>query len=329
MAQINSSPPFSIDEAQQRGNDVFELFYGNWGFETLGVGKPSRWPSFLDPGVSTSLAAVAIGPRSLVDRCWLTYNLYKAGVIPSTSLDSKPAIPTERVRGVSLDAPLILSVPSNPNVKSTLVNPTYAMFQMNPLYFWSSDIQNGDAGFPVQNPVADGLVNSTTYPATYTDALGNAQTLGLINGFNDFVEPFLHLYLYLKAPVIPPPTKRLPLMCGNDIVGLWPMGTNQLVAQIATFGRKTMHILVNCSSTTYSVRIGALRVPPSPIGITRAAVLNVLEEPVDASDAAVPGNTPVVLSFCNEGGVYADYINIYITTSDNNTNVSYRFSAYD
>lgn len=329
MVQLNN-PPFSIQEAGQRNNDVFELFYSNWGFENFVGAQGSRWPGFTDPSIPVSLAAIAIGARSLVDRCWVTYNLQKS---PSTQLPNstdRPALPTERVRGISLDSPLLLAEPSNPDQVTNLINAIQAMTRYNPLYIWSQDIQNGQAGIPDSFPVASGLVNSTTYPTSYTDINGVVRTLGPSGGSDaqaQFVEPFLHLYLFLKAPTILPPTKRIPLMVGKDFTApLFEGGTDKLVAQIATFGRKTVHLFITCSSTTYSVRVGALRVPPGPVNV---GPVTVFEEPVDSSGGTVTANTPLVLTPCIQNGLYADFLNIYITTSDPTPTLSYRLTAYD
>jgi|SRR5882672_3603428 len=307
MAQLNV-PSFLIDEALQRGYDVWELFFKDWGLSTDNL----QWPPINTASINPSLAGVSIGPKSTVDRVWLSYNLQKLS--PDIPIDSG-LILTNRTREVSVDSPLIFTQPSAEGKASTVTDPVITMNKFGSLYVYAYD--NDQATFPnTHPPVYLSIVNSTVYGGFF-DVNGVEQSIG---GAQSFVGPYLHLICYLKAPNIIPPPKRAPLTTGALTLVNGP--GEHAVAQVATFGRRTIHICLIADQIT-SFRIGALRVPGN--GYTNYFTQ---EEPVD-SILTVPANTPVVLTPCVQSEVKADYINIYATLTQANTNIKWSLAAYD
>lgn len=309
MAQLNV-PGFTIDEALQRGYDVWELFFKDWGLSSDNL----QWPPVNTASLNPSLAGVSIGPKSTVDRVWLSYNLQKLS--PDIPIDSG-IILTNRLREVSVDSPLIFTQPSNEGKASTVTDPVISMNKFGSLYVYAHD--NDQGVFPSTHPpVYAPIVNSTVYN-NYKDVNGVLQSVG---GASTFVGPFLHLICYLKSPNIIPPPRRAPLTTGalTQVNG----GGEHVIAQIATFGRRTIHICLIADQIT-SFRIGALRV--SSDGSLYSGYTT-QEEPLDSA-LAVAANTPVVLTPCVQSEVKADYINIYATLTAPNTNIKWSLTGYD
>jgi hypothetical protein len=300
-------PSYTIQEASQRGDDLFELYFKDWG-----LGGEIQWPDFGDPGVSISLAGVAIGPKSTVDRAWISFNLNKnapdiTGGEPSSSLF------TNRVRPVSVDSPLIFGQPTNPSKTSTFTDPTLTMVKYGALYVYAQDVV---PGLSTPQPIYSALVNSTVYNS-YLDVNGVLRTIS-----TSTCGPLLHLYLYLKAPNIAIPTKRAPMTYGRKFAP--PAGGEQLLASIPTFGRNAVHVSLRADQLITSYRIGALRVSDS-----QNSSYDQFEQPVDSA-ANVNAGTPVVMTPCiSTGGLKADYLNIYVTLFVPNTIVDLAVSATD
>jgi hypothetical protein len=309
MAQLNV-PSFTIDEALQRGYDIWELFFKDWGFSSDNL----QWPPVNTASINPSLAGVSIGPKSTVDRVWVSYNLQKLS--PDIPIDSGIVL-TNRLREVSVDSPLIFTQPSNEGKASTVTDPVITMNKFGSLYVYSHD--NDQGLFPnTHPPVYLPIVNSTVY-GDFSDVNGVSRSLGEAA---TFVGPYLHLICYLKSPNIIPPLKRAPLTAGalTQVNG----GGEHAIAQIATFGRRTIHICLIADQPT-SFRIGALRV--SSDGSLYSGYTT-QEEPVDSA-LNVAANTPVVLTPCSQTEVKADYLNIYATLTQPNTNIKWSLTAYD
>jgi hypothetical protein len=313
------TPPLSIEDAKQRGYDVYEVLFANWGVTDAPpstIFTDMQFPQPGQPGIPVSLAGIAIGPRSTVDRCWVSYD-------PLKKRDQMVVgQPNGLLRVCSLDSPLMFvqaaGAPGLKNDPGATDDPAKTLSDKGQLYIFP--MANKPPGaitfqFPTQQ-------ETTVLPPNYRDVNAVLRTFGNEGDFPQFMTPFLHLYLYLKVPPLPIlTTKRAPLQVqGQILIPANELGNEKVVAQIPTFGRKAVKIMMKAGFGA-DFRVGALR------GISQLAGMQ--EQPVDLA-LAVPPNTPTVLSPCNECCHYADYTNLYCApTSNNITVVTFQLTAYD
>ena len=315
------SPPFSIEEARARGDDVYEILFAAWGTTDA---PPStlfgnlQFPGPGQPGIPASIAGIAIGPKSTVDRCWVSYNPGKRRT-PNDPLQQENLL-----RMLSIDAPLIFNQKSavNPNAKNTpgaVNDPVTTLSDTGALYiFPMADHPAGGGGNPITFAFPR-RQDTTVLPPNYTDVNGVVRQFQNVD--QQFMFPFLHLLLYLKPPAISfIPTKRAVLQVqGSTLLPANEEGTEFVIAQIPTFGRKVLKVMMVGGAASF--RVGALR------GISQ--LTGVREQPVDLSED-VPAATPTVLSHCNECCHYADYTNLYATpTTDAAIGVTFQLTASD
>jgi len=321
-----NNPGFSVDEAQQRGVDVYEVLVDNWSRNDIGE-KNLQWPPAGAQGISLSLAGIAIGPRSTVDRCWVSYNLQKHQL-------ATDAVTTDRMRRLSVDSPLIFTQAAlrgdTPDL--SVETPYQAQAERGPLFVtaYVGEFNNPANYAGYQYPGGGGLyapVDSTVMPASYIDVNGEERSFIVESSpvkQPGALFPLLHLLLYLKSPPAFVPTKRFPLILRGDFGALSSQFTSDLlIAQIPIYGRKRIKVMLLGAAgggNTYNFRIGAIR--------ALADYSPIYEEPVD-SVTNVPGGTPVVLSSCAGQDLNADYLNIYGVANTGGTQVHYQFSAYD
>ena len=75
------SESFEISDALATSQDVYEAQFPDWGVRTVVAGLQAVNPNFQfpPPGVKglPTIAAIAIGPRSTVDRCWASWDRQK------------------------------------------------------------------------------------------------------------------------------------------------------------------------------------------------------------------------------------------------------------
>lgn len=351
MSWLNNSP-FSISEAAQRGYDVYEVLYRDWGIGddtpgNSGIVPADRWPPTPLESIPISVAGIAIGPRSTVDRAWLTYNLLKAPPPPGIGTSSGATLPpnytippslapfTSRIRQISLEAPLLFTqtAQTGANVVTTLLNVELGTMLVNgSMYVWPQGANADFAPFVGGSTGGEAYAPqeaTTRYIASFFDVNGVSRPLGPYVpgaqiGQTGWVGPLLHLYFFLKAPLVSPPTKRAPLKV-SSVVNLTAgglFGIETPVAQIAVFGRRSVRVMVMADQLC-DFRVGALR---TPVSISFAQ-----EEPVDSA-LAVPKNTPTILSKCSGCDFYADYLTIYATPQDvahSQPNIIYNVTAQD
>lgn len=329
MTGWQNNPPFSIDEAQQIGADVYEVLVQGWGsFDKQDHSvKNFQWP-VSGPALPVSLAAIAIGPRSTVDRCWVSYNLNKT----KTIVDSESGTHiTDRLRRLSLDSPLVFSQPAKrgamyaPPADLPLAMTQQGMLQIfayantpTKSYNWYEDTD--------QFPPATRYQDTTIIPAIFTGSIGDDVDLSSGDYDRLWGQPLLHLYLYLKAPPTYVPPKRFPLQAygkyPDDLEPL-PADVPTLVAMIPTFGRRAVQIMMTGggAATTFDYHIDALRAINPGVGTNQAA-------PFD-SIAAVANGVPAVLGSCNTSNAYADYLNLYVTPHGGTGSIEWSVTAYD
>jgi hypothetical protein len=314
-----NNPQFSVDEAQQRGVDVYEVLVNNWSRNDVGE-KNLQWPPAGQQAVSLSLAGIAIGPRSTIDRCWVSYNLQKHQL-------STDVATTDRMRRLSVDSPLIYTQAALRGTTPDLASdtPYQAQAETGPLivtaYAGTFNTPANYAGKQYPGGLLEyGPVDSTVMPASYVDVNGASRTFIVESSPPQpgALFPLLHLLLYLKAPPSFVPLKRFPLVLRGDVSVI---GDDVIIAQIPIYGRKRIKLMIiGSAGVTYNFRIGAIR--------ALADYSPIYEEPVD-SVTGVPGGTPVVLSSCAGQDLNADYLNIYATGSGGAVGAHYQLTAYD
>jgi hypothetical protein len=317
------TPPLSIQEAVERGYDVYEVLFANWGVTDAPpstIFTDMQFPQPGQPGIPASIAGIAIGPRSTVDRVWVSYNPLKK------RNQNVVGQPNGLLRVCSVESPLMFAQAAGPpgvrNNPGAPNDPALTLSDKGQLYIFPM-ANSGFPGpeysfsFPTQQ-------ETTVLPPTYIDVNGVSRPFGNFHPnpqASTYMTPFLHLYLFLKTPPIPLVyTKRAPLQVqGSIIIPPDDPGQEYVVAQVPTFGRKALKI--GMRGTTGIWRVGALR------GINQSNSL--FEQPVDLSTDILAG-TPVVLGSCNECCHYADYTNIYFTPTTNAGGLAnFQLTAYD
>lgn len=339
---------FLLADAVNTSQDVYEVQFPSWGVRTVAAGQAAvnpnfQWPPPGQSAILPSLAGIAIGPRSTVDRAWVSWYRQKAsgaGANTFSSVGTTP-IPTSRVRPLSRKSPLMFAqttatgiLPStNPNIPAgpTGYNPNnspgYAM-QQGLLYVFPREPINASTG--TENPQGQAganLINigaqATTIPPTlYIDQNGNSRSFGVIpvGSSGMYWQPYLELYLYLRPPLFAPPQDRFPLLISDTDVVDTP-STNVPIEFIPIFGRKSVTIGLAGNGAVFQVgvipciRENALAGPTAPFEI-----------PVPGGTAITPGANTASLYLEN---LNADYLVIYANVSMAPTTVQVQVAAYD
>lgn len=258
---VSNTPSFLIEEANARGMDMFEVLFNSWG--VINIATPSQkysnisYPNAAGPGIPVALAGIAIGPFSTVDRAWVSYSAQKGLNVPASVLYENI---TDRARRLSVGSPLLfhnsgkdkLNLQADdttpPDPKAAMAKGILAIFAAsqtiagNPTPYSFTSISQGPG---IQQ-------DTTVLPATYFDINGNAQPFGSNDAVphipgttvSVFVPPQLHLYFYLKAPVLPLPASRAPyeMTSGNFQLGTAEEGDEVPIGQIPIFGRKRVRV---------------------------------------------------------------------------------------
>ena len=326
----SNNPEFSIDDAIARSDDVYEVIFDEWGFRSfgdpLGDYKNLQWPPTsvdtphpLGPtslSLPSALAGIAIGPQSTVDRCWVGWNIAKNQTVPSPTF-----LLTDRLHRCSVDSPILFTQMANPGTKNTPGtpgNPITTQATLGSLYVYPMASDDG-SGFSISSSFPK-LQETTVLPQTYRPASGGPAIDFGSNVEGGFIYPRLHLYLYLKAPIVYAPQKRFPLQVQGS-VGLStpvPAGSEQIIAQIPTFGRKSIHVMM-MSSSQADFRVGVIRAIGQITGLQ--------EQPVDEV-LAVPATTATQLATELIINAEADYTNLYATLTTPG-DVLFQVTAYD
>lgn len=301
MSWLNAQ--FSMDDAVGREQSVWELLVSDWGAESGGV---KSFP--LSGGFSLgSVAAIAIGPRSSVDRCWAVWDMQK--IVANSTL-------WDYLRRISVGAPLCFAQPGNQGPAASAVL----------LGTGSIEIYASLAGLPAYNQY---LIDSTQYRDTYLKANGSSGVFGPTATIAHAVgpatatmwmDPLLHLLFYLTPPTLPPPTKRFPLSARGQVQA-GTQGVEQLVAQIPIFGRKTVRVQVQVNPGSVTADTADVRVAVIPNVYNDGGGLTPQEDTM-ATDAAVVYGKAAAHTLTD---VHADYLMVYVkpnTAQSPNVNVN-------
>jgi len=312
------SKNFEIEDALATSQDIYEVQFPEWGVRTVPASFTAVNPNFQFPPpgsvcVPSTLAAMAIGGRSTIDRCWVSWDRQKIG----PAFTDVEAFGIESlVRPLSIDRPLSFSqttkrgiLPSTvPAVPLTVTNndPRQAMHDGFLYVFPKQPDVTGIVGADAANPQII-AANTTILPEKYADEVGVVRDLTGA-GFSLFQPPYLELNLYLQPPVMALPTKRFPQVNAGSYTPLAVVGF-QPMQHIPIFGRKHVSITLRSRGVVIKFRIGLLRcVCENDAGFTTD------KTPFDApggvtTPAFLPAFQSVNFQLDNVG---ADYLNLYV-----------------
>lgn len=333
------SEEFSIDDALASSQDVYEVQFPDWGVRTQPAAQASVNPNFQFPppgiaAIPTSLAALAIGPRSTVDRAWVSWDRQKlVAAIPGTQ-EVNPIVKESRLRRVSVEHPITYACASKRGIlPSTLVSPPVAnLFQNNSpthamdtglLYVFPKDSQ---PPYVNSQDIADASAvmvdpdRTTILPAHFIDQAGVTWPFSPNTNANAvLITPYLELVLYFRSPLISPPTSRAPYHL-DTAAQVTVLNTLEPVAFIPIYGRKHVGLtLLNRNLHTTDYRIGFLR-------ITREEAINSTPfEGAGGTALAVAAGHTADFKFDNP---CADYLTIFASTTAASF-ISIQLAAYD
>jgi hypothetical protein len=334
---------FQLTDAIAQGQDIYEVQFPQWGVRTVAPAPSALNPNFQfpppgQPGIPPTIAGIAIGPRSTVDRAWVSWNRQKAVSGPSGGVFVGQ--PTSRTRPISIQHPLMFAQPSGVGLVPTAQpytppatdpnnSPSYAMAQ-GLLYVWPKEPFNAlDPTLPApggNSGAATAFTDpqaTTIPPGQYYDQAGATRTFGALGGSvtlgGNYYQPYLELYLYLRPPLFAPPTARFPLLIGDVITLNSTGGAYEPIEFIPIFGRKNISVTLACQPAC-SFQLGL-------ISCIQENVLGGTLMPLEASGgtAIMPGTGTSVVNFTNP---CADYLVVYAKTTMA-TETEVQVAAYD
>lgn len=316
----------SLQDAISRSADAWDVLIQNWGVgpdAIPGTRCIDAYPAITQPGLSDTIAGVAIGPDSDVDRCWVTFN-------PSKTLNN--ANPAYAMRSLSVGNPLMFSqagrqappVNTFPFIGGEL-DPYRVAARNNLFYFWP---QTGSNNGSIGSVALSG--DTTVVPRNYVKADGTFATLNVFGGTNNqvFIPPMLHLRFFLKQNC-QAPVKRAPSVYKQFFNPGWfvSAGAERIVTQVPVFGRKHIRLLAASSVADTRFRVAIL---PSVYGVfDHPAVAG--QETLYAYEITVGDKTVATAaettSFCVSPAV-AEYLLLYATVPVNG-NIRWTLVAED
>jgi hypothetical protein len=239
---------YTVEDAIARSEVIYEVDFSEWGgydpalpFAMPQVGM--QYPPPGQRGLPASLAGVSIGPRSEVDRCWLSWDRQKPLNRPNAEAVTAGFISPSRI--VTADAPLWFPQRGRLGQIDSAAQSIEEALQMGLLYafpFASADSEDGSLD-------ADTRAGGTTVaPTTWLDQFGAVQTESSTTGItgNNAI-PRLQLILHLRSLTSLVPTKRAPLVKTGAYLN--PAGTKKILAIAPIFGRK--HVSVQAVSSVF------------------------------------------------------------------------------
>lgn len=300
MAWLN--PQFSIADAISREQDTWDLLITNWGDSLNADPTCTSFPATGVPGLPTP-AAMAIGPRSDIDRCAVVWDIGK--IIPDIGIWDYP-------RRLSVGAPLLYAQLANQARASG-----YSGTSAGSVVILSSIFPTA-----TRPGVRDGVIYSATYNklngvnATFGPTAVVVRAADSVPAF--WLPPLLHVVFYLRPPQVgTPPTKRFPLSMNEVMFGGSVAAGEQLVGQIPIMGRKTVNLLLS-SDQICNFRASVLR------GINEQYPS---QESTVFTAAAVPLGTQVGVTLTD---LNADFLFINAApTAVNNPKVNIALTATD
>jgi hypothetical protein len=308
---------FPITDALARSQEVFEVDVIAWG-NTIASSGSVRWPPIGQRGIPSSLAAIAIGPRSTIDHAWVTWSREKE---INVSSESGPQPLISSARYLSSEAPLLYTQRAAPGTATNVPFPQPASevianerdaMRRGALYVYPVG-PSGPFGNVIGNAATGG---STLLPTQYVDQFNTVRQFSTVGGFEP---PFLQLTLYLKPPAFGPYPKRAALVRNTRFGSGFAPAAQHLIALLPIYGRKHVRIQALSSANfgpaptgVFSLYAGLLRnVNPSDLIMLGGAP--VFEAPGGAI-LANPVGTVATLEITNPN---ADYLALYISAAVN------------
>jgi hypothetical protein len=307
---IIETPSLSLQDAIARQADVYDVWVHYWGTRIDVNNLPSllgidSYPYFTQPGLPNSLAGIAIGPESMVDRCWISTNPSKDVAQLNRTADL--------VRGISVEQPLLFTQAAKraPSLSNT-ISPYTPTNVNNPWLAQSQGLM-----YVVANIQRQGASNitSTEVPPSYLKEDGTVVTLNPIPpGINaKWIPPTLQLRLLLRPDILVS-TKRMPQIFGNvdnattALAGLGEV----LIQQVPIYGRKNVVVKMRGNNAaggdTFTFRAAVLRTMNYSATVQEETV----GERTETADAG--GLASVRFHICNPA---AAYLMLYAETSGN------------
>jgi hypothetical protein len=306
------------EEAVAQAQDAFEVVLEDWGTDAT-----DRWPQTSlgglvandQEGFQFSPKAISLGPRSTVDRVWMSWNTQKQWP-PPPSLQFEAFLQ----RLISLEAPMLFAQPAGrgiaPGTPPALTSPLSNAMRLGLIYFFPTPaIPSTTAEFPT----GSGRIQSTLLPTNYTKVDGTVVLFGAGDSSPYFDKPVLHLLFTLKENLPSPNTKRFPYNVQGSTSQLDPdFQAEYPVAFVPVYGRKSIVVGVSGSEAGMIFRIGGLR------GLNQFGAF----ETTEGQKTAAAAFERVKFHFCDE---CLDYIVIYATSAAVNlaTTTTFTVSACD
>lgn len=282
MSFINST--FSLQDAVNFGFDTWDLYISNWGNTISGLANTVVFPAPGQKGMPT-IAGVAIGPQSEVDRCFVAYDLQKE--IPEQ-------ISWDRLRRLSVEAPLMYPQQGT-QVKVDDGNPSTGNSTLV-IYPRGGDDYLSDS--------SNGYMPWTTFGQTYNAINGSNQQLSYSLNATTVRRPsaLLHLVVYLKPPLHGAPTKRVPWRRRFQYSALTSTADMRMIVAPA-FGRKRLQL--EClMGQQFTWRITSVAIDSNGL---------LTEVPLAVSSAPVAADTRFV--YQNSQLMNADFVVFYVTAN--------------
>lgn len=296
---------FSFVDAQGFAQEIFEVVFSSWGVRVIDANPVIalanlQFPLVGAPGIPASVAAIAIGPRSTVDRCWSSYFRQKPFNNSFLSIDGL-------TRRVSLGSPLVWpQAAQGGGVSIGTTNDPENACHLGAFYVFPKARNQGITAATLQsNPAI-----TTMTPLQYVSGVDGTTLLPWGNSVGNHEDPTLHLYLYLK-PLRQLPGPRFPMQ--RSFTGVVAAaGSPHCIGQLPIFGRSRIRLAYTSTAST-AVTLGLLR------GLNETPTNNL--EVIAATDTHTHGT----LSIDNP---CADYLNIY-ASPDADATVTYAMTALD
>ena len=301
------------NQINANGQDVVDVLMYNWGTNIKDCYPPILAADGItplnSPNFPFSPAGVTIGPRSQVDRAFVSWN-YQART---------PVQTRTMVRVLSLDAPLLWPQTSGSGgLLSTAADPVIATAQTNGLLYVTPHVfptgvtEAANPGFGI----AEGYM-STLLPEQYLKADGVLSPFYSQAGDARVQLPILHLQFFLKPSALATPIKRFPYVNAFRDSPLNP-DEEQLMWGWPIYGRKTIGLMVSSSIAGTTIRIAALR------NINRNYRI---QETTEGQKQTAANDESLRFKFCD---LAADYLLLYATAPAGASRViNATIAAYD
>lgn len=245
----------SIEEAIQRVHPTWDVEIGGFGRLTA----DRVYPQIVTPIAPAlpSVAAIAIGPRSQIDRCWVLWD-------PQVTINliAPAMVGFDYFRRLTRQAPLIFAQFGNKQLVTpsgqTPISPNSAIRVVASLDDVSVGTGTRDDDTSLIVP-ANFTANGETAPRVFlmdaNDPPGVDRNLS---------EPRLHLVFYLQPPAFGPPLERFPYQRDLNFPDLLtsPVGQYVFGGCIPTHGRRLVDLVAytdNANDIVFDVRIGGLK----------------------------------------------------------------------